>query len=431
MFQLTDMEESVLLPIEGPSTLTVTRPNLQRASSGDAAWIVVVIAGITAALHIWKLPAALPLIQEDLGLSLLTAGVLLGIVQVAGMLGGLAVSLLAENIGERRTLLLGLVFLSMGSVLGGLSIGADTLLASRAIEGIGFIVATVVGPGLIRRHAPFRRVNMAVGCWSAYQGTATFIGLIASAYFLQIGTWQLWWWVMAAVTLVPIPLVLRMVPQDQPAGAGGAKAAAGRIGITARSPKVWIAGLVFGCYTVQWMAVVGFLPTVYGESGLSGTHAGILSAIVGGLNGVGAIITGILLQRGAPARVLLFLSFILMGGASLLTFAVDWSSIPGGLVWQVACVGFFSFSGAMIPATMTRMAVDLAPEGGSAPAAMGLMQQIYNIGNFTGPMIVAWLAMTTGGWSSTWWMTCAFAALGIILSVVLVGRRGSMHFSHS
>ena len=101
VFHLTDMEESVLLPIEGPSTLTVTRPNLPRASSGDAAWIVVVVAGITAALHIWKLPAALPLIQEDLGLSLLTAGVLLGIVQVAGMLGGLAVSLLAENIGER------------------------------------------------------------------------------------------------------------------------------------------------------------------------------------------------------------------------------------------------------------------------------------------------------------------------------------------
>src|SRR5690606_39595810 len=46
-------------------------------------WIVVVVAGISAALHIWKLPAALPMIQEDLGLSLLAAGVLLGIVQVA------------------------------------------------------------------------------------------------------------------------------------------------------------------------------------------------------------------------------------------------------------------------------------------------------------------------------------------------------------
>ena len=411
--------------------MTLTQPSLQRTASGNAAWIVVVFSGITAALHIWKLPAALPRIQEDLGLSLLAAGVLLGIVQVAGMVGGLAVSLLAEVIGERRTLLLGLLFLSAGSIFGALSIGANTLLASRAVEGIGFIVATVVGPGLIRRHAPFRRVNLAVGCWSAYQGTATFVGLIASAYFLQVGTWQAWWWVMAAVSLVPIPLVLRMVPKDQPAGSGGARAAAGRIGITARSPKVWIAGVVFGCYTVQWMAVVGFLPTLYWESGLSGTHAGVLSAVVGGLNGVGAITTGMLLQRGAPARALLFLSFVLMASAGLATFAVDWSPVPGGLAWQVACVGGFSLFGAMIPATMTRMAVDLAPEGGSAPAAMGLMQQIYNVGNFTGPMIVAWLAMSTGGWSSTWWMTSVFAVMGIVLSAVLVGRRGSMHFSHA
>ncbi len=404
-------------------------PALQTRQS-NAAWIVVVIAGITAALHIWKLPAALPRIQEDLGLSLFAAGLLLGIVQVAGMAGGLAVSLLAEVIGERRTLLVGLGFLSLGSALGALAGGAGMLLASRAIEGIGFIVATVVGPGLIRRFAPLRKVNLAVGCWSAYQGTATFLGLIASAFFLQVASWQALWWVMVVVSLVPIPFVLRFVPSDDPAGSSGARAAAGRIAITARSSRVWIAGVVFGCYTIQWMAVVGFLPTVYGQSGLTGTTPGIISAFVGGLNAVGAIITGLLLQRGAPARLMLIASFTLMAATSTLTFAVDWSQVSGGLAWQVACVGLFSFSGAMVPATMTRMAVDLAPAGGSAPAAMGLMQQIFNIGNFTGPMIVAWLAMSTGGWSSTWWMTCMFAVIGVVLSMVLLGRKHSFEFAH-
>lgn len=407
-----------------PTSTTIT-------ARSNATWIIVVIAGITAGLHIWKLPAALPVIQEELGLSLLIAGVLLGIVQVAGMLGGLGISLLAEVIGERRTLLIGLLFLTLGSVLGAMSLGANTLLVSRAIEGVGFISATVMGPGLIRRYAPINRVNMAVGCWSAYMGTATFFGLIASAFFLQVGTWQTWWWIMAAVTLIPIPLILRLVPKDQPHAVGGAKAATARIGVTARTGKVWIAGFAFGCYTIQWMAVVGFLPTIYEQSGLSGTHPGTLSALVGGLNGVGAVLTGLLLQRGAPAKALLFVSFAAMGITSFLTFAIDWSPISGGLAWQVACVAAFSFLGAMIPATLTRMAVDLAPTGGSAPAAMGLMQQIFNIGNFTGPMIVAWLAMITGGWASTWWMTCGFAALGIILSAVLVGRRESVNFSHS
>lgn len=410
--------------------MTTTHQLPLRARGANAAWIVVVIAGITAALHIWKLPAALPLIQENLGLSLFVAGLLLGMVQLAGMLGGLAVSLLAEVMGERRSLLLGLAFLSLGSALGAMSNGAGMLLASRAVEGIGFIVATVVGPGLIRRHAPLRNVNLAVGCWSAYQGTATFLGLIASAFFLQVASWQAWWWVMVAVSLIPIPFVLRFVPADMPSGASGARAAAGRIGITARSGRVWIAGIVFGCYTIQWMAVVGFLPTVHAQSGLTGVGPGMVTAVVGGLNAVGAVVTGLSLQRGASIRLMLMLSFMLMAATSTLTFAVEWGSIPGGLAWQVACVGLFSLIGAMVPATMTRMAVDLAPEGGSAPAAMGLMQQIFTIGNFTGPMLVAWLAMTTGGWSSTWWMTSTFAGLGIVLSLVLLGKRNSPHFSH-
>lgn len=167
---------------DAPTPMTNAPTGSAVTFRSNAVWITVVIAGISAALHIWKLPAALPLIQEDLGLSLLVAGTLLGIVQVAGMLGGLGISLLAEIIGERRTLVIGLLFLTLGSALGATSSGAGALLVSRAIEGIGFIAASVMGPGLIRRYAPLNRINLAVGCWSAYMGTATFLGLIASAF---------------------------------------------------------------------------------------------------------------------------------------------------------------------------------------------------------------------------------------------------------
>lgn len=406
------------------ATTTMTK---QRA---DAAWIVVVLAGITAAMHIWKLPAAVPQIQAELGLSLVQAGLLLGLVQVAGMVGGLAVSLLAELIGARRCLLIGLGLLFAGSLLGGFSAGAGLLMACRAIEGAGFQLATVVAPGLIRANTPPRRVNTAVGFWSAYQGCATFVGLLASALILQVTGWQAWWWIMAAVTLLPVPLILKFVPRDPPRDGSGAGAATRRIGVTVRSLKPWIAGLVFGCYTIQWMAVVGFLPTIYEQNGVTGIWPGVLSAVVGGLNAVGAIATAPLLQRGATPRQLIIPTFIFMGTTSLLTFAVDWTEVAGGTALQFACVAAFSLTGAVVPSTLTRLAVDLAPPGGSAPAAMGLMQQIFNVGNFTGPALVAWLATTTGGWNSTWWMTCGFATLGILLSLYLSRRRLGLDFAH-
>ncbi len=383
----------------------------------NAAWIIVVAAGVMAGLHIWKLSPALPVIQEQLGFSLLFAGTLLGVVQVAGMVGGLVISLLAEVISQRRTLLLGLVLLAVGSALGAFSPNAGVLLATRILEGAGVIMTTVMGPGLVRLHAPLKNMNMAVGWWAAYMGMSTFAGVFSTALVLQHLSWTTWWLVLAVLTLLPIPLVLRFVSADQPAGAVRMREAAQRIAITAKSPRVWVSGLIFGCYTVQWMAVIGFLPTIYEGFGLSPVAGGFISATVGGLNAVGAIISGSLLHRGVNGKTLLIVGFILMAATSTLTFIFNY---PAQLLWiQMIAVGLFSLSGATIPTTMTRVAVDLAPVGGSAPASMGLIQQIFNVGNFTGPMLLAATATLTGGWNSTWWMTCSFALVGILLTLGL------------
>ncbi|MFJ2618394.1 CynX/NimT family MFS transporter [Glutamicibacter sp. NPDC087344] len=386
----------------------------------NIAWIIIVLSGVVAGLHIWKLSPALPVIQEQLGFSLLFAGTLLGVVQVAGMVGGLAVSLLSEVISQRRTLVLGLLLLALGSALGGASQDAYVLLATRMLEGAGVIMTTVMGPGLVRLHAPLKNLNMAVGWWAAYMGMATFIGVFSTALVLQHLSWSTWWWLLAALTLVPIPLVFKFVGPDAPAGASGMREAAQRIGITANSGRVWVSGLIFGCYTVQWMAVVGFLPTIYEGFGLSPVSGGLITAVVGGLNAVGAIISGSLLHRGINGKTMLLVGFVLMAVTSTLTFVFDY---PQHLLWiQMIAVGLFSVCGATIPTTMTRVAVDLAPAGGSAPASMGLIQQIFNIGNFTGPMLLASVATLTGGWNFTWILTSAFAGLGILLTVLLARR---------
>ncbi|WP_427917487.1 hypothetical protein [Streptomyces sp. cg40] len=68
---------------------------------------------------------------------------------------------------------------------------------------------------------------------------------------------------------------------------------------------------------------------------------------------------------------------------------------------------------------MTRMIGGPTPAGGSPPATTGLIQQLFNAGSFVGPTVAAWLATPTGGWHSTWWITCACAALGAVPSLRL------------
>ncbi|NKX52259.1 MFS transporter, partial [Arthrobacter deserti] len=159
-------------------------------------------------MHIWKLPGALAMVQLDLSMTLVQAGLLGGVIQAASIAGGLPVALAGEALGLRRMLLLGLALLSTGSVTGALAPGAVLLLASRALEGIGFLLAVVGAPALIRRVAPPRQLNLALTGWATFHGAASLIGLAAGAFFLQVASWRLWWLAMVALTLVPVPFIL-------------------------------------------------------------------------------------------------------------------------------------------------------------------------------------------------------------------------------
>src|SRR5512133_4403381 len=90
--------------------------------------LLVVLGGISSALHVGKLPPALPVLQQALGVTLVQAGFLLSLVQLAGMALGLAVGLAADGIGLKRTMVAGLLLVGTASVAGGWATSAAPLL---------------------------------------------------------------------------------------------------------------------------------------------------------------------------------------------------------------------------------------------------------------------------------------------------------------
>ena len=151
--------------------------------------LAVVAGGVAAALHIGKLPPAVPALQASLGIGLVQAGFLLSLVQVAGMTLGLLVGLAADTIGLRRSMLAGLVLVSLTSALGGgvgvwiddPVIAVGWLLALRGLEGVGFLLAVMPGPGLIRAVAPAGADKAAIGLWGAYTVSYTHLTLPTKA----------------------------------------------------------------------------------------------------------------------------------------------------------------------------------------------------------------------------------------------------------
>lgn len=396
----------------------------------DRSWIAIVACGVVAAMHVWKLPGALTFIRQDLGMSLVQSGTLLGIVQVGAMVLGLSGSILSERIGLRTTMLVGLSMLSLGSLVGALSQQTWQLMTTRGFEGVGFLLVTLVAPPLIRQNTSQDRASVAMGWWSAFQGIAVFLAVLVSTVLLD-GTgwvnWQFWWMVMGVLTAAMIPISLRTVPGDSTHSVDLGPALS-KIGHTLKTLTPWIISLIFACYTLQWGAIIGFLPDIVG--GHSGLVVGLATAVVGGVNGVGNVIAGQMLNRGVRPRAMVMTGMTSMVITTVVIFAPDWSAVSGGVWIQLAAAVVFSGVAALIPATVTRIAVDAAPADGSASAVMGLMIQVYNAANFIGPVVLTSIAAASGGWHLSWSVTVGASLIGAGLGAFFLNsRRLTMSFT--
>jgi len=381
---------------------------------------LVIGAGVVAAFHIGKLPPAIPVLAQDLGVSLLQGGFLLAVVQMAGMCLGAVVGMLADRLGPRRIMLVGLLLLSAASGVGAWAPNGLFLLVTRVFEGLGFLLAVLPAPALIRRvlHAP-QSLNRALGFWGAYMpiGTASILWLGPYAYSM-LG-WRLLWLLLALCTALVAWWVWRLVPADRGLGPAAAPAMSmgQRLGATLRAGGPWAVALAFLMYSGQWLAVVGFLPTIYTEAGWSAASVGGLSALAAGVNLVGNIGAGRLLARGVQPRTLLWLGYGSMGLGAWMAFA------SGAAPWlQYLAVLGFSAIGGLIPGTLFTLAVRLAPGPETVSTTVGWVQQLSSLGQFVGPPFVAWLALRAGGWHLTWWVNMGCCVVGAVLAVALQRR---------
>lgn len=384
--------------------------------------LLVVLGGVSAALHVGKLPTAVPVLQESLGVTLLQAGFLLSLVQLAGMGLGLAVGLAADGLGLKRTMVAGLLVLCVASLLGGWAHDPATLMLLRALEGLGFLLVSMPAPSLIRRLVEPGRMTAALGFWGAYMPFGTALALLCGPFVMALVGWQGWWRLLGMVSAgMALWLWLRL-PPDRPHSAGEGSAGTQewprRLRHTLGAPGPWLVALSFAVYSGQWLAVIGFLPSVYASAGLAAGLAGAATAFAALVNMGGNIASGRLLERGISPHHLLYVGFMAMGVGGILAFAPIWSSVDqawaAGL--RYAAVLMFSMVGGLIPGTLFSLAVRLAPGERTVSTTVGWMQQWSSFGQFAGPPLVAFVATRTGGWEWSWLVTGGCAAAGLALA---------------
>ncbi len=363
---------------------------------------------------------ALPALRADLGIGLATAGWVLAIFSLIGVAAGMAIGSIVGRWGDRRTVVAGLALMAAASLGGAAAPGIAVLLATRFVEGMGFLMVVVAVPSLVARLARPDDLKLALGIWGAYMPVGQAIMVLAAPIVLAPFGWRGLWLANAAVLALFAAILTRAtaklpMPPPRP---GLSLLRDLRDTVTAPGPLLLAA--IFCFYAMQYLAVMGFLPTVLIErQGLGTAAAGVLAAIAIAMNGVGNLAAGMLLQRGAQRWRLIAAASVAMAIAALIIFTVApplWASY--------ACYLAFAGFGGMLPASVFGAVPGLAPSRHLVATTNGLVVQGSNIGLVIGPPAVGALAAAIG-WQFAPLLTVPAALTAALLALVLRRRDGS------
>ena len=370
---------------------------------------------MVAAFQVGKAPPMLLSMRSEFGMSLFLAGWILSILNIIGFLLGSFAGAVADGFGHRRLLLIGFILQALGSLAGSFAQGAAFLLATRALEGLGFVFTVVTAPAMVARVTNPKDMRVSLSIWSCFlPAGASLIMLLVPLAILKLG-WREIWQVNAAV-LVVYALWLRKGTAMLAAPAAGPKKGLGRVWrdlrLTVTSAGPVLLAAIFTTYALQWLCVMGFLPTLLTEEyGLGAGRASVLTAVMVAMNVPGNLLGGWLLHRGLRRWKLIAFGSVVMGLCSLGIYS-------GGLPFlarYAACL-LFSLIGGLLPASALGGAPVYAPTPQQLATTNGLIMQGGQFGQVIGPPILALIVSQGGGWKAAPWLLGGSAVVGVILS---------------
>ncbi|MFE9443219.1 DHA2 family efflux MFS transporter permease subunit [Streptomyces sp. NPDC006602] len=242
----------------------------QTARRGGAVWALVItsVAGFMAALDNLVVTTALPSIRKDLGGALddlewtvsaytLTFAVFL-------MFG----AALGDRFGRRRLFIIGTAVFTAASAAAAMAPGIDSLIAARAVQGVGAAIMMPLTLTLLTAAVPAAKRGMAYGIWGAVNGLAVASGPLIGGSLTEHISWQWIFWLNVPLGIALLPLARLRLAESHGTGArldipGTLLASAGLFGIVyglVRSPvDGWTSPLVLTGLFAGTALLAGFV----------------------------------------------------------------------------------------------------------------------------------------------------------------------------
>jgi EmrB/QacA subfamily drug resistance transporter len=179
---------------------------------------------------------ALPSIHRDLGASIQTLEWTVSAYVLAYAVFLLTGAALGDRFGRKRMFIAGIALFTISSAAAAVAPSSATLIAARALQGLGAAIVTPLTLTLIADAFPPQRRGVAIGVWSGISGIAVALGPLVGGAVTQATSWHWIFWINVPIGIALVPLsISRLVESHGPSGhldlRGLALASSGLFGI--------------------------------------------------------------------------------------------------------------------------------------------------------------------------------------------------------
>jgi EmrB/QacA subfamily drug resistance transporter len=169
-------------------------------------WVLAVmsIGTLIVFLDLTVVNTALPAISQDLKATTSDLQwvvdsyvlVLAGLLILAGSIG--------DRFGRKRWMTAGLIFFALGSAIGGLANSIPTLIAGRAVQGLGAAFVLPATLSIVTNAFPREERGKAIAVWTAVGGIGIGLGPAIGGYLVDRWDWSAAFWIHLPIIAIAL-----------------------------------------------------------------------------------------------------------------------------------------------------------------------------------------------------------------------------------
>ena len=386
-------------------------PQQTKSESALRTLVLISTAHWVSHFHLMVLPMLFPFLKTQLGVGYIELGFALTVFAVVSGMTQAPMGYLADHVGARKVLLIGLTVGGLALIMLGLNLSYPWLIASAVLLGLANSVYHPADYAILSAHMDEARMGRAfsVHTFAGFLGGAVAPAIVAALVTFAGGHGAL---ILAGAVgpLVALLLIVIGIPE-----ASAADRKVERIHRNKQSiitPTLMVLTAFFMLLALSNAGIANFgvvaLMNGYGESFSSANIA--LTAYLG-LSAIGVLAGGLLADRTQRHGQFAAVCFAINAAIVL---AIATITLPSLLL--AVAMGTAGFLGGVIAPSRDMLVRNAAPAG-AAGRAFGIVSTGFNLGGILSPLLFGWI-MDQNAPHWVFGASVVFMVLTVVLALV-------------